>query len=313
MRMPPASIVDTGFAYKPPAPIGGGRPARVVWPVRALPAFMAAALLILPEQASNSASFETALPTLSGRGVTSGFGNNEIVPSTESEAFAIAAAAPFVASYGDAASPSRAEDCLTQAIYYEGALEPELGQRAIAQVVLNRVRHPQYPNSVCGVVFQGSHLPTGCQFTFTCDGSRGRPPAADLWRRANLVAKAALGGLVTKDVGLATHYHADYVQPYWSSSLDHAGKIGRHIFYRWRGSAGMPQAFSSAYAGREPMVGEWVGRAAANSDPASRAIAYDAAAGGSFADALATEPQPAEPVVFKARPLQLAAADRQPE
>lgn len=313
MRMPPAPNVDAGFAYKPPVPIGGVRPVRVVWALRTLPAFVAAALLIVPEQAGNSASFETALPTLSGRGAAGGAGTYETVPSLDGEALVVNAAAPFVASYGDAASPSRAEDCLTQAIYYEGALEPVLGQRAIAQVVLNRVRHPQYPNSVCGVVFQGSHLPTGCQFTFTCDGSRGRPPAADLWRRANLVAKAALGGLVTKDVGLATHYHADYVQPYWSSSLDQAGKIGRHIFYRWRGSAGKPQAFSSPYAGREPLVGEWVGRQATNGDPASRTIAYHGAADSSFADALAPEPQPAEPLVFKARPLQLAVADRQPE
>ena len=242
-------------------------------------------------------------------------GKHEVVPDADDPQFAIAPAVPFVASYGDAASPRRAEDCLTEAIYYEGALEPEVGQRAIAQVVLNRVRHPEYPNSVCGVVFQGQHLSTGCQFTFTCDGSRARAPMPSLWRKANLVAKAALGGSVAKEVGLSTHYHADYVQPYWSHTLDQSGQIGRHIFYRWRGNAGRPEAFSSAYTGREPLVAQWAARDAERVDsaaaPTMEFVGEGSAAEGAGGVTLASARPPA-PTPFKARPLRLMTGGDQP-
>lgn len=200
-------------------------------------------------------------------------------PSEVPTALAINAAKPFIASYSDAASATRAETCLTEAIYYEGALEPERGQRAIAQVVLNRVRHPAYPDTVCGVVFQGQDRSTGCQFTFTCDGARARPPVPSIWRRANLIAKAALGGAVEADVGLSTHYHADYVMPYWSASLDGEGQIGRHLFYRWKGVAGQAGAFSMRYSGREPLIAAWTSR---SGGPEASAIqsADIAAAGG---------------------------------
>ncbi len=150
----------------------------------------------------------------------------------------------------------RALRCLTQAIYYEAALEPTDGQQAVAQVVLNRVRDPNYPNSVCGVVFQGAERVTGCQFSFTCDGSLARAPARWAWDRADKVARAALAGHVAVQVGTATHYHADYVLPYWSPTLGKITKIGAHIFYRWRGSAGEPGAFNQRYAGREPAINE---------------------------------------------------------
>ncbi|MDZ7587989.1 MAG: cell wall hydrolase [Parasphingorhabdus sp.] len=86
--------------------------------------------------------------------------------------------------------------CLTQAVYYEAASEPDAGQRAVAQVVLNRVRHPAYPRTVCGVVYQGSERRTGCQFTFTCDGSLRRTPSAFFWERARRVAADALAGRI---------------------------------------------------------------------------------------------------------------------
>jgi spore germination cell wall hydrolase CwlJ-like protein len=144
-----------------------------------------------------------------------------------------------------------AEDCLTKAIYYEAAVEPGEGQQAVAQVILNRLRHPGYPKSVCGVVFEGSLRPTGCQFSFTCDGSLARVPDARLWANAQSVARKALGGFVMKAVGTATHYHADYVAPYWAPTLYKITQIGRHIFYRWTGPAGMPAAFTGRYAGGE--------------------------------------------------------------
>src|SRR5690606_14522749 len=128
---------------------------------------------------------------------------------------------------------ARAQQCLTMAIYYEAASEPDAGQRAVAQVVLNRVAHPTYPDTVCGVVFQGSERSTGCQFSFTCDGSLARKPAKMWWKRAAGVARAALAGAVYAPVGLATHYHTVQIHPYWADSLHHVGTIGAHRFYRW--------------------------------------------------------------------------------
>lgn len=144
-----------------------------------------------------------------------------------------------------------AVDCLTAAVYYEAASETITGQRAVAQVVLNRMRHPAYPNSICGVVFQGSERATGCQFTFTCDGSLRRRPSAGGWLRARSVATAALSGSVEPAVGLATHYHTVYVVPYWSSSLTKLRTVGSHIFYRWSGGNGTPRAFVNRYAQTE--------------------------------------------------------------
>lgn len=150
---------------------------------------------------------------------------------------------------------ARAVECLAQAVYYEAAYEAPEGQAAVAQVVLNRMRHPLYPKTVCGVVFQGSQLSTGCQFSFTCDGALARAPVEPLWGRARAVAERALGGYVAASVGTATHYHADYVVPYWIPSLAKLTKVGTHIFYRWSGGAGMTAAFTGAYAGGEPLVG----------------------------------------------------------
>ena len=161
------------------------------------------------------------------------------------------AAAPF-AFKGSASAREQALTCLASAVYYEAGNQDADGERAVAQVVLNRVRHPAFPNSVCGVVYQGSTRTTGCQFTFTCDGSLARAPDPDGWRRASKIAEAALSGTVYAPVGWATHYHADYVLPTWASSLAKNAVLGAHLFYRWAGSWGQPAAFSDAYAGREP-------------------------------------------------------------
>jgi hypothetical protein len=117
--------------------------------------------------------------------------------------------------------------------------------------VLNRVRHPSYPSSVCGVVYEGHLRRTGCQFSFTCDGSLLRSPAPGAWREAREIAKAALSGQVEESVGTSTHYHADYVVPKWAFSLGKMAKIGQHIFYRFNGRAGHASAFSDHYAGNE--------------------------------------------------------------
>jgi spore germination cell wall hydrolase CwlJ-like protein len=146
---------------------------------------------------------------------------------------------------------ARAVECLAQAVYYEAAREPQVGQEAVAQVVLNRMRHPAYPKTVCGVVYQGSARATGCQFTFTCDGSLAYAPVPALWKRARAVAERALNGYVDKTVGSATHYHAQYVAPYWAPTLVKMAQVGQHIFYRWTGPWGEPGAFTGRYAGGE--------------------------------------------------------------
>jgi spore germination cell wall hydrolase CwlJ-like protein len=181
------------------------------------------------------------------------FGDDAILPNNDVRNTA-GAARPFVVRAGSV-EHARALKCLTDAIYYEAANEPDAGQRAVAQVILNRMRHPTYPNSVCGVIYQGSERATGCQFSYSCDGSMARVPARASWLRAQGVAADALAGYVYAPVGMATHYHATYVYPYWAPSLNFIGTIGAHRFYSWKGSAGRQSAFFRSYAGREPFPG----------------------------------------------------------
>jgi hypothetical protein len=188
------------------------------------------------------------------------------------------AARPIMAR-GTSLDQSRALQCLTAAIYYEAASEPDAGQRAVAQVVLNRVTHPAWPNTVCGVVYQGSERP-GCQFSFACDGSMARRPVAAFWDRARRVAADALAGSVYAPVGLATHYHTSAVHPYWADSLTFIGTIGAHRFYRWSGAAGRPMAFNAVYSGGEPMAAPhprtWTPAAADVADPIQLEKAFEA-------------------------------------
>ena len=143
---------------------------------------------------------------------------------------------------GPAARPFKSEarsdlDCLTQAIYYEARGEGPAGQAAVAQVVLNRVRHPSFPKSVCAVVYQG------CQFSFACDGSTRRGREAGAWNRAQRIATKALSGAVVANVGNATHFHTVNVSPNWGPSLMRVGQVGLHIFYRFSGRNGRPGVF----------------------------------------------------------------------
>ena len=166
--------------------------------------------------------------------------------------YGVAPAAPPFTGTAQGDSAERSLDCLTAAVYYEARSEPASGQRAVAQVVLNRVRHSGFPNSVCGVVYQGANRGAGCQFTFACDGSLAYRREAQAWERAREVAQAALDGDVYAPVGLATYYHTTAVQPWWSRSLDRIATIGTQIFYRWRGRLGNALAFHQQYSGVEP-------------------------------------------------------------
>jgi hypothetical protein len=166
---------------------------------------------------------------------------NAVIPDSSDPLHAVQ---PFVL-HASAVEYNRAVQCLAAAIHYEAATEPVEGQEAVAQVVLNRVRTPGYPKSVCGVVFQGSERP-GCQFSFACDGSMGRVPVAWSWKNAQAVATRALNGFVLAKIGNATHYHATYVLPWWSPTLVKLGRIGQHVFYRPTGPA-----FFAPYGGGE--------------------------------------------------------------
>lgn len=167
----------------------------------------------------------------------------------------IGPAASAMVAMGSGGDMVRAQECLATAIYYEAASESDAGQRAVAQVVLNRVAHSAWPNTVCGVVYQGSARRTGCQFTFTCDGSLSRRPSRGGWERASRIARAALAGSVYQPVGLSTHYHTLAVHPYWAPSLTRTTVIGAHVFYRWPGAAGQRAAFAFNYLGGEPQPG----------------------------------------------------------
>ncbi len=139
----------------------------------------------------------------------------------------------------------RALDCMSMAIAYEAAGQPVAGQEAVGQVILNRLRAARFPKTVCGVVFQGSERLTGCQFTFTCDGSFRRRLADTTLLTARSIAATVLDGIAPDRVAGATHYHADYVLPYWAASGQRVARIGAHIFYRMPGDAGRAMRVAS--------------------------------------------------------------------
>ena len=225
---------------------------------------------------------------------------------------ALSPARPFVFR-GSPADRIRARDCLALAAMAEAG-GGDADQRAVMQVVLNRTRHPAFANTVCGTVFEGSQRPTGCQFTFTCDGSLARSYSGAMWSAARARAEQALSGHVDKRVGTATHYHADYVYPYWSPSLDKVAAIGPHLFFRWRGWWGTRGAFSNRYSGGEPdpmalrSLAQAVERdpealSLAETGEAVRSITADGSPPGLTAEGdAAAEPAPAAPLATSGSP-----------
>ncbi|KAA2236228.1 cell wall hydrolase [Salinarimonas soli] len=145
------------------------------------------------------------------------------------------AARPRYADLVDPDMAAREQRCLAEAVYFEARSEPEEGQAAVAQVVLNRVKSGLYPSTICGVVYQNRHRHLACQFTFACEGKSLRITESEPWSRASRVAKAVLEGeTYLEDVGGSTHYHANYVSPRWARKLKRMDRIGRHIFYKLR-------------------------------------------------------------------------------
>jgi len=215
------------------------------------------------------------------------------------------AALPFHFPDGGALESARDLACLTDAVYYEARGETAAGQAAVAQVVLNRVRHPAFPKSVCGVVFQRAEAGYGCQFSFVCDGSMRRAREPGAWRRAEEIAARALDGAVMASIGNATHFHVAGLNPGWGPNLMRVAQVGLHVFYRFGGHAGGPGSFTA-----EPQHSP----AGASQDP--NLPTADGAPAGQFilASATTTEPAaatgsaPAQPVPAPAKSAAAAAA-----
>lgn len=190
----------------------------------------------------------------------------------------VSAARPF--RLDGALDQSRDLECLTQAVYYEARGEGREGMKAVAQVVLNRARHPAFPKTVCAVVYQGANRKSGCQFSFTCNGAMRGAVNRTAWSRAREVASKALSGQVFAAVGNATHFHTTAVSPSWRNSLVRVNQVGDHLFYRFGGRSGASQAF--AYNPAPSGAGDSPRLVQASLDPmeaarsASGAVAYTA-------------------------------------
>jgi hypothetical protein len=237
--------------------VGAGFSAQALSPVAHKPAAKAAIIGYEADDHFPGAAFYTAIDD-EAAAMTGATGTTELpdmpVPLDAASIDQSIQPAPPFALAGTVTDKARALQCLTTVIYYEAATEPDDGQRAVAQVVLNRVRHPAFPGTVCGVVFQGSEK-RGCQFSFACDGAMARAPSRAAWNRAAKVAAGALAGSVFAPVGMATHYHTYAVTPSWNRSLVMTGVHGAHFFQRWKGYWGTAAAFKQAYRGREPFPG----------------------------------------------------------
>jgi spore germination cell wall hydrolase CwlJ-like protein len=203
----------------------------------------------------------------------------------------------FQGSDGRADDDSRDTQCLAQAVYYEARGESPSGQAAVAQVVLNRVRHPAFPKTVCGVVFQ--HVGADCQFSFACNGSMREPLDRNAWRKAMVVAQRALSGAVMAEVGAATHFQAARSESGWAGGLAKVAQIGEHIFYRFSGRAGAPRMFRA-----EPQRSEPGAEAQADGSAARVHTVFKVAT----ATAAESEAKPADPKATPLEPMATASA-----
>lgn len=161
--------------------------------------------------------------------------SDTMIVALSEEAVRFNASLDAVVSRVEQSLPERNEveaHCLAQAIYYEARGEPLPGQIAVAEVVINRKASKRYPNTICGVVFQNQHRKNRCQFSFACDGKTDTPPEGKTWNKSVSLANYVLTDDSLRLTNAATHYHADYVSPFWSQHLQKTVSIGRHIFYK---------------------------------------------------------------------------------
>jgi len=181
-------------------------------------------------------------------------GRAMIISASLRDSASMASLHPFQpATLRVAQDKTRETKCLAQAVYYEARGESLEGQMAVAEVVVNRTRSGIYPNTNCGVVYQGSDRNTGCQFTFTCDGSLDRAPRGASWQQSEMIATQMMMGIARPVTHRATHYHTNEVAPVWSASLVQTTRIGAHIFYRFKSRA-EKHAQEAAIADPTPVI-----------------------------------------------------------
>jgi hypothetical protein len=162
---------------------------------------------------------------------------------------------PNYAALIDPKDSARQMRCLSEAIYFESRSEPEEGQAAVAQVVLNRVRSGIYPTTVCGVVYQDRNRPFACQFTFACEGKSLRIEEPGPWAVATRIAEAVVSGAnYNSKVGVAVNYHANYVSPFWVGYLKRVDRIGAHIFYAMRDGVNWAPGALNGRGDRPPLA-----------------------------------------------------------
>ncbi|HEY0053091.1 MAG TPA: cell wall hydrolase [Caulobacteraceae bacterium] len=255
-----------------------------------------------------SARLEKSEPRTSGLAAMSSFSAG-LGNGLRAASFAAGPVAPPFRMAGGAIEASRDLDCLTQAVYYEARGEGSAGMQAVAQVILNRVRHPAFPKSVCAVVFQGAGRRTGCQFSFTCDGSMRRRVGGAAWDRARQVATASLAGRTYAAVGTATHFHTTGVRPGWSNSLIRTAQVGAHLFYRFGGRSGGAASFqyaaqpSRAAPAQQPVYASLdAGAVAQAGGQAAYTILHGLAEQTGAAPAAPASPQPAPAIASPASP-----------
>ncbi len=162
---------------------------------------------------------------------------------------------PDYAALIDPKDNARQMRCLAEAIYFESRSEPEDGQAAVAQVVLNRVRSGIYPTTVCGVVYQDRNRPFACQFTFACEGKSLRVEEPGPWAVATRIARDVVSGAnYNPKVGVAVNYHANYVAPFWVGYLKRVDRIGAHIFYAMRDGVNWAPGALNGRGDRPPLA-----------------------------------------------------------
>lgn len=256
------------------------------------------------------------LPPLPLVGLPEEIAGAPLTEATPTDAIAMNAARPISSgpnpaarAFGLSLSPdsrARAVSCLAVAAVYEAG-GGQSDQQAVMQVILNRARHPAFPKTICGVVFQGSERTTGCQFSFTCDGSMQRRQISSVvFQRAKTLGSAMIDYRVDPRVGHATHYHTNWVLPYWSPKLDKVTSVQTHIFFRWQGFWGTPRAFVGRHPGSEPAIAamaayepaHYAGALATDAAAAAElSAATDAAAVIAGAASAAPSTAPMEPIV----------------
>jgi len=146
----------------------------------------------------------------------------------------------------NAKAASREQQCLAEAVYYEARSERLPGQKAVAEVIMNRVNSKHFPNTICGVVYQGAERTSGCQFSFTCDGSTAKLPKGKSWDNAQAVADHMVMGVSAPITWRSTHYHTTDVNPVWSKTLRQTRKYDTHVFYRFRPRSSQLRPVSAA-------------------------------------------------------------------